>query len=50
MRDILKCVSLLGEVPQRINLQKDGNMAKAYKVKQVRNVILENNLRIEDEN
>ncbi len=28
----------------KINLQRDGNMAKTYQIKQVRNMILENNL------
>jgi hypothetical protein len=28
----------------KINLQRDGNMAKNYQIKQVRNMILENNL------
>jgi len=32
------------EVEQKINLQKDGSKAKAYQVKQVRTVIVENNL------
>ena len=31
-------------IEQKINLQKDGSKAKAYQVKQVRNVILENKL------
>ena len=31
-------------VEQRVNLQKDGNKAKVYQVKQVRNVIIENKL------
>jgi hypothetical protein len=27
------------EFPERINIQPDGNMAKAYQVKQIRNII-----------
>lgn len=36
-------------VEQKINLQKDGNKAKAYQVKQVRTVIVENKLGEESE-
>jgi hypothetical protein len=32
-------------VYERINLQKDGSMAKRYQVRQVRNIILQYNLR-----
>lgn len=32
------------EVVERINLQRDGSKAKAYQVRQVRNVILKYNL------
>ncbi|NUM81408.1 type II toxin-antitoxin system HicA family toxin [bacterium] len=31
-------------IEERINLQKDGNKAKAYQVKQVRNIILKYHL------
>ncbi len=33
------------DVVERINLQKDGTMAKAYQVKQVRNILLKYKLR-----
>ena len=37
------------EVSTMINLQSDGDMAKSYQVKQIRNLIIENNLWIENE-
>jgi hypothetical protein len=36
-------------IDTNLNLQNDGNKAKKYQVKQVRNLILENNLRLENE-
>ncbi len=33
------------EVVERINLQQDGTKAKAYQVKQIRNILLKNKLR-----
>ena len=32
------------QLEEKINLQRDGNMAKPYQVKQVRNVIIKNKL------
>ena len=32
------------QIEEKINLQRDGNMAKPYQVKQVRNVIIKNKL------
>jgi len=34
-------------IEEKINLQKDGNKAKIYQVKQVRNIILKYNLEVE---
>jgi predicted RNA binding protein YcfA (HicA-like mRNA interferase family) len=31
-------------IAKKLNLQKDGDKAKSYQIKQVRNLILENNL------
>jgi predicted RNA binding protein YcfA (HicA-like mRNA interferase family) len=36
-------------IMDKINLQKDGNLAKPYQIKQVRKVIVENNLGAFDE-
>jgi predicted RNA binding protein YcfA (HicA-like mRNA interferase family) len=35
------------DIPERINIQPDGNMAKSYQVRQIRNIILKYGL--EDE-
>lgn len=31
-------------VEEKVNLQKDGNMAKPYQIKQIRNLLIDNNL------
>ena len=36
-------------VPERINIQPNGHMAKGYQVRQIRNLILKYNLNIGDE-
>ena len=36
-------------VEEKINLQQDGNKAKAYQVRQVRSVILKHKFEIEEE-
>ena len=34
-----------GDLPERINIQPNGNMAKNYQVRQIRNIIIKYNLR-----
>ena len=33
------------DIPDRINIQPNGNMAKSYQVRQIRNIIIKYNLR-----